>query len=110
MKLFIDDIRQPSDVGLNNLDWVVVKSYHQAMIMIHDYAPQEISFDHDLGFDETGYDIAKELVQLDMDDNKYISDNFVFNVHSANPVGKKNIEEYLKSYIEHKRNNTYAIS
>lgn len=35
----------------------------------------------------------------------FITKNFVFRCHSANPVGKKNIEELLNSYIENKFKN-----
>ncbi len=31
-------------------------------------------------------------------------DNFEFYVHSANPVGKQNIESYLNNYCKTKKN------
>ena len=63
-----------------------------------------ISFDHDLGNDsEDGYVITKRLVDLELSGFKLLSDNFTFNVHSANPVGSTNIESYLDNYLKYKR-------
>jgi hypothetical protein len=70
--------------------------------------PGFISFDHDLGTDDegnllpTGYDFAKWLVEMDMDDIITIPRNFLFAVHSANPVGAKNIQVYLYNYLTSK--------
>ena len=106
MELFIDDIRVPSDVGLCNSDYIIAIDYNSAMKIILEHKPQFITFDHDLGDDATGtgYDIAKCLCELDMDypDAGFITENFEFNVHSANPVGRKNIEKYLDSYTKTK--------
>lgn len=130
MKLFIDDTRIPSDVGLVNKDWVIVRTYDQAILMLANLRVDEISFDHDLAdFSDvnqkelTGYDVAKWIVENDQmvtyseeNPNKLtgrifgaksasfqiIKPHFKFNVHSANPVGKKNIESLLNNYIKHK--------
>lgn len=62
-----------------------------------------ISFDHDLGSDLTGYDVAK-----------YIVDNEIqltgFTVHSMNPVGAKNIIDLLTHYGYHKMTYTGEIN
>lgn len=105
MKLFIDDIRMPSDVGLVNSDFCIARNYRQAVIIIALEKPQEIHFDHDLGLPDkrTGHDVAKFLVESDLSEsNDFITDKFVFSCHSANPVGKKNIEELLNGYIKSK--------
>ena len=118
MKLFIDDIRVPSDVGLKNEEWTIVRTYDQATTMISYFIIDEISFDHDLAdFSDvdqkelTGYDVAKFMVDRDQEivdrgkrsiDFQKIQKHFKFNVHSANPVGKKNIESLLNNYIKHK--------
>ena len=47
----------------------------------------------------TGYDFAKWLVDMDMDNIYKFPENFSFHVHSANPVGKANIEGYLNNYL-----------
>ena len=65
-----------------------------------------ISFDHDLGENErTGYDIAKLLVDLDMNGEREFAlpAEFEFYVHSQNPIGKANIEAYLNNYRGGKR-------
>ena len=72
--------------------------------------PSYISFDHDLGVDEngnvqaSGYEIAKWLVEMDMTGKYTMPDDFEFNVHSANPIGKENIEAYLNNYLEFRSN------
>jgi len=95
-KLFLDDIREPVGNG-----WLIARSYDAAVTIIK---PRLISFDHDLGIAETGYDLAKFIIEYDQlhDD---IDDSFMFKVHSANPVGAKNIECLLNNYVEFKKIN-----
>lgn len=119
--LFLDDERNLEDVTwapwqvrymYRNEEWVVARSYGDAMIEILNRGfPKFISFDHDLG-DETkytGYDLAKQLVENDIISGdkesrqayKFCID-FDFFVHSKNPIGKQNIESYLNNYLQHK--------
>jgi len=51
----------------------------------------------------SGYDIAKWLVEMDIAGKYLIPEDFEFNVHSANPIGKENIETYLNNYLEFRR-------
>lgn len=105
MKLFIDDKRIPSDVGLVNEEYCIARNYWQAVNIIQFAKPQEIHFDHDLGEEgnRSGFGVAKYLIGLDSNkDQTYITKDFKFRVHSANPVGKVNIESLLNSYIKHK--------
>lgn len=106
MKLFIDDIRIPSDVGLVNSEYCIARNWWQAVNIIMFAKPQEIHFDHDLGEESdirTGYGVAKFLIEEDMfEKDDFITKDFVFRCHSANPVGKKNIEELLNGYIQSK--------
>lgn len=113
-KLFLDDIRDTVnvdklDIPHKEIQWNIARSVDQAKKLVKEFNcfPAFISFDHDLGYDyitgkpdATGYDFAKWLV--DMDQNKVFEfpDNFQFFVHSSNPVGKRNIEEYLRNYFE----------
>lgn len=114
--LFIDDERNIEDVTwapwqvrekYRNEEWVICRNYVQVMteIMIRDF-PSFISFDHDLGDGEpTGYDIVKELVEIDMtsvNEEARIPDGFNFYVHSQNPIGKANIEGLLNNYLKHR--------
>lgn len=99
-KMFIDDERFPVDETM-----VIVRSLDEAKSKIEELGvPEFISFDHDLGDNvPTGFDLAKFLVEKDLDlDGKFLPENFSFYVHSANPVGKKNIEGLLGQYLEFK--------
>ena len=91
--LYIDDIRLPSN--FNNFHTIyLVRSYNEAIDFIQNKSfnyEVYISFDHDLGEDKSGYDIAKYLVENQIP----IAG---FKVHSANPVGKMNIEQLLTHY------------
>ena len=98
-RLFIDDIRNPPDRS-----YVVARSYEAAIYYIEEYGcPKYISFDHDLGSDKSGYDIAKWIISKDLDSEIEIPHGFRFDVHSANPVGKKNIESLLNNYLQFKQ-------
>ena len=96
-KLFIDDIRQPVD---NTYD--IVRSYDDAIAYMKVRGcPSFITFDHDLGEAElkTGFDIAKWIVEQDLDDGGFIPADFSYDVHSANPVGAANIRGLLDNYL-----------
>jgi hypothetical protein len=67
--------------------------------------PDMISFDHDLGLEETGYDTAKWIVNQIIDKHLDLPDNFVYHVHSANPVGKRNIEALLDNFTKYYKEN-----
>lgn len=96
-RLYIDDERSPK----TDHQWKVVRTSAEAIeYLIRNGCPMYISFDHDLGGDDTSMIIVNWLVNMDMDmSNEFIPENFEFNVHSANPVGAKNIEGHLNSYL-----------
>jgi hypothetical protein len=56
MKVFLDDIRDPPDDS-----WTVVRSYNQMINVLNaDFVFSnitEISLDHDLGENKSGYDV-----------------------------------------------------
>lgn len=94
--LYIDDERTPK----TDLPWHITRSYEDATNIIRENGiPSYISFDHDLGTGLSGYDIAKWIVEQDLDGTLSIPTDFQFNVHSANPVGRRNIECLLDSYL-----------
>lgn len=98
-RMFLDDCRNPS---IENFD-IICRSYNEAIKYVKENGiPDYISFDHDLGTDETGYDFAKWLVNSDIENMYIFPDGFSFNVHSANPIGKRNIESLLNSYLKFK--------
>jgi hypothetical protein len=125
--LFLDDIRNPSDVTWidigRDVPWNVVRSYNEAVNWVLENGfPNTITFDHDLGYEEwetdgttgivvvtcateekSGLDFAKFLIEHDLDNSSMPAD-FTFTVHSMNPTGTRNIQLLLDNYIRHKRN------
>ena len=104
MKMYLDDIREPKD----SYD-VIVRSYEEAVMFVQKNGiPSYISFDHDLGCEDTGeilksgYDFAKWLVDMDIENIYKFPDNFSFNIHSANPIGRNNINSILNNYLKFK--------
>ena len=102
MKLYLDDIRTPKSD-----DFIIVRSFEEAIKFVQKNGiPNYISFDHDLGCDDlgniypSGYDFAKWLIEMDLDNLYKFPKDFKFNVHSANPIGKKNIDGILNKYLE----------
>ena len=94
---FIDDERKPTNLGQYLILRSMVDVEHQLLtgdqILF-------VTFDHDLGENQpTGHDIAKLLVEKDMDCGILLP-SFCFYVHSQNPVGKANIEGLLNKYLE----------
>ena len=102
--LFLDDIRFPEDVTLAGpvSKVIICRTYADAVWAVKTYGmPDYISFDHDLGTEETGYTFAKWLGDYLMDNDQKLDSWFAYQVHSANPVGAKNIDEYMKNLIKH---------
>jgi hypothetical protein len=100
MKMYIDDIRTPN----GEFDIIVRSSKEAVDYMNENTCPNFISFDHDLGGEDTSMIIIKYMVERDLDENKmFIPKDFTWNVHSANPVGAANIEGYLRSYLKSRR-------
>lgn len=99
--MYLDDIRIPK-TKFN----VIIRSYEEAVDYISQHGiPTYISFDHDLGINsdnsltKSGYDLAKWIVESVMENSLSFPKNFDFNVHSANPIGKHNIESLLNNYL-----------
>ena len=95
MRLYIDDIREPK----GEFDFIARTSNEAIRIMESLDCPEFISFDHDLGGDDTAMAVVKYMVNRDLDETGFIPDNFTFFVHSANPVGAANLSGYLNAYL-----------
>lgn len=95
-RLFIDDLRDPIDPA-----WTVARSSAEAIaLLLERGCPDEISFDHDLGGDDTAMAVVHRLIDLDLDaDGAFIPLTFRFSVHSANPVGAANLRALLERYL-----------
>ena len=101
-KITVDDERNPKKIKFD----YIVRNYKEVMKNFDKYgSPSYISFDHDLGEkSKTGFDVAKNMVERDLDKKgRWIPKNFTYDVHSANPVGKKNISGLLDNYLEKRK-------
>lgn len=100
MKLFVDDVRDPSFVD----HWEIARTFADAEKLIRSGEVTHISLDHDLGEEKTGYDLACLIEELAVSGKIPFPD---WRVHSANPVGKMRIQQALISaerYIENAKN------
>ena len=106
VKLFIDDTRDPQRPlkGVDQ-DWVIVRTYDEAIqYFSNNPCPEFCSFDNDLGIGKEGADIAKWLIDYDLDhDGHYIPYDFQYYVHSQNPVRREYINKTLENYLKFKR-------
>ena len=94
-KLFIDDERFPVTD-----DWVILRSSQQAINYVRiNGCPGEISFDHDLGGEDTSMVFLHWLVNFVLEGGTIFPSDFKYSVHSQNPIGKKNIEGLLDCFI-----------
>jgi hypothetical protein len=98
INLFIDDERFPPNDGR---EWVIARNYEEAIKILSETVPVYISFDHDLGEEKTGYDVAKWITFKDVDEKfQYLPDDFDFYVHSQNPIGRENITCTFETYLK----------
>ena len=95
LSLLIDDIREFPDIDLTARDPITGK------VMLENNDIGSLYLDHDLGFDETGYDIIKWAIKED-----YVPDMVI--IVSSNPVGRDNIGNALVSY-GYKKLNPYTF-
>jgi hypothetical protein len=85
VNLYVDDIREAPD------GWQKAVCYKQAIRLLEMHPMEELSLDHDLGEEATGYDIAMYMVAHGIwPKNIYC--------HSMNPVGRHNILALLARY------------
>lgn len=95
-RLFIDDERFPPNDGR---EWVIVRSSNEAVECIRTRGiPDFISYDHDLGGDDTSMRFITWMIDAYLDGK---IDTFPVNytVHSQNPVGARNIAQLLQGFI-----------
>jgi len=108
--LFLDDVRDPIEVYeytndkiyINSI-WVIVRSYEEFVkYILENGIPQNISFDHDLGYhkiiEKNGYDAIKWLCDYILDNDTTIPIN---RYHTANPVGLVNMRTYFNNFIKY---------
>lgn len=92
--IYIDDIR---DTPKTSYPTITCRDYTSAIDAIDYFAfhniDMMIDFDHDIGLDHTGYDIAKYIVE-----NQIPTKLIRYHIHSSNPVGAMNIRQLLDHY------------
>lgn len=96
-KLYLDDERIPSsDWAKDGLPVIIVRNVGDFKAIINTFGlPVSISFDHDLGDNlPTGYNAVQWLVN----DKEFDLRKVEIHVHSANPVGTKNIYGLVESW------------
>jgi hypothetical protein len=62
----------------------------------HWYALRQLSLDHDLGDDATGYDVVKRIVAYVVEEGRICP--FQITVHSQNPVGRTLMAQTLRTH------------
>lgn len=62
--------------------------------------PNFISFDNDLGKELEGVDLARWIVEKDLDKPGFIPQDFDFVVHSQNNIAAPRLVSYLESYLK----------
>lgn len=92
-KLFIDDERYPATD-----DFVIVRSSSEAIEYVRTHGiPTYVSFDHDLGGDDTSRIFVNLLIDHLMDNKLLLPKGFNFYVHSQNPIGRDWIQGTMRS-------------
>ena len=87
MKLWLDDAREmPDDYDVH------VETVDDAVTFLEEFEVTHVGFDHDLGQDLTGYDLAKWIEFMATEGLPRLT----WSIQSANPVGRKNIEMAMK--------------
>lgn len=91
MKVYLDDIRNPKSEG-----WFVVRTAEEAIELLDRNVVTHMSLDHDLGEGlKTGYDVILYIEQKIRTDPNFVLPEI--SVHSANPVGVRNMLRALES-------------
>ena len=95
-RMFLDDVRDPADIYPEHPDeWVVVRTSNEAIKYVLEHGmPDMFSLDHDLGGEDKAEYFLKWLAY------EYWTNEPVpaFRIHSANPVGAKNLDAFMNSW------------
>lgn len=91
--LYVDDIRIPKVWKEDVVKVTIARTYDETIELLKNYKYDIIDLDHDLGEEKTGYDVAKFIVE------EQINIPTVY-VHTANPVGRMNIIDLMKHYTK----------
>ena len=98
-KMFIDDERFPVDDS-----FTICRSSNEAINHVKaNGLPIFVSFDHDLGGDDTSIIFINWLIEHILDNNLSFYERFDYYVHSQNPIGAVNIRNKIDSFIKYLR-------
>jgi hypothetical protein len=100
-RLFLDDERYPVTTG-----WMIARSSAEAIELCKEYGfPSFITFDHDLGGEDTALVFINWMIDRTLDsvstDRPPLQFPKSYSVHSQNPVGAANIKSLMDSFINH---------
>ncbi len=90
IQVFLDDVREPP----SGFYGVICRSARSAIHVLSTGLVSFISFDHDLGTELTGYDVAAYI-----EESVFVGSITCpqYAVHSANPVGAERIKSAMMS-------------
>lgn len=96
INLWLDDVRDPA-VHSPHYEWVWVKTAQAAIAALETGVVERLSLDHDIGNEMevgNGYMVAKFVEEA-----AYLGTlpRLTWTIHSANPVGRKNMEAALRN-------------
>lgn len=96
--LFIDDERNPETIYLLGEYWTIARSSEQATNLVKEKGmPDAISFDHDLGENDTSIVFLKWLIEYALENKiNWVPECFF---HTQNPVGKQNLKSLVSSWL-----------
>ena len=97
MKLYLDDLRVPSE----EFDFIA-RNYEEAIGIVQEHGCMSYTDDEGQPL-KSGFDFAKWLVEADINGTYPLAKNFTYKVHSQNPVGKANIIALLDGYLRLKK-------
>lgn len=97
--LFLDDERYPpADFSYDPI--VIVRSSEAAIEHIDEFGmPTFISFDHDLGGDDTAMVFINEMIERILDGDWILPEEFGYDIHSQNPIGAQNIRTKMYNFM-----------
>ncbi len=98
--LFLDDERFPAE-ALWEFDAIMMaRSSVEAQVMVEKMGlPKSISFDHDLGGDDTGFKFMWWLIDGHLDGRWDLSSINSIQIHSANEVGAKKMMSLWENFF-----------
>lgn len=100
MKIYLDDLRDlPKGFAKG---WVIARSYDKFIELIKwaietEFTITDISFDHDLGEEKSGFDCLKWFLEY-ADSKELDLSEVTITFHTANTVGRMNMESLWNTY------------